>query len=171
MKFYNNFLIITCLAGLTFAGAGCSPIAKVVNPYDEDFNCKAPSDTGKCMDTPTAYLEARYPSTVQDDPDKYLDDGMRGNLAGNKKAELQATFPRPLQLKTESDPLPSKEDKRLKNISGLLDQPQAPILAPPKILRVLLLPYTGEGEELFMTRFVYVQVEKPQWILSKIREN
>jgi conjugal transfer pilus assembly protein TraV len=44
------------------------------------------------------------------------------------------------------------------------------MLQPPKILRVLLLPYKGEDNELFMTRYVYVKIEDSKWILTDLNE-
>ncbi len=167
MKPYN-ILFIIFLGFSVIITAGCAPMEKVVNPYDEDFNCKAPSDTGKCVDTPTAYLMARYPSPA-DDPDKYLDDGVRITATGNQVTGNNQATTTP-QSRIIVHPTLTVEDQRYKDISQILQQPKKPILAPPKILRVLLLPYTGEGDELFMTRFVYVQVEKSKWILSDIEE-
>ncbi len=50
--------------------------------------------------------------------------------------------------------------------SGLLKEPQTPIVAPPKVMRVLLLPYTGQENEFYMLRYVYFFVDKPRWILG-----
>lgn len=44
------------------------------------------------------------------------------------------------------------------------------MLNPPKILRVLLLPYKGENNELFMTRFAYLEIEPFQWVLTEVSE-
>jgi len=38
----------------------CGP---VLNPYNEDFKCRARDDAEECIDTPTAYKKARYPET------------------------------------------------------------------------------------------------------------
>lgn len=51
------------------------------------------------------------------------------------------------------------QDNRYKIVSGLLQEETKPLLQPPKILRVLLLPYKGEDEELFMSRYVYLKIE------------
>jgi conjugal transfer pilus assembly protein TraV len=50
--------------------------------------------------------------------------------------------------------------------SGLLKEPKTPIVAPPKVMRVLLLPYTGQENEFYMLRYVYFFVDKPHWILG-----
>jgi conjugal transfer pilus assembly protein TraV len=33
-------------------------------------------------------------------------------------------------------------------------------------MRVLLLPYKGEGGELFMPRYVYFMADDPRWIMG-----
>jgi conjugal transfer pilus assembly protein TraV len=118
--------------------AGCGP---VLNPYNEDFKCRAKDDAGECIDTPTAYQKARYPETetaVTPDP------------AETAQHELQ--------------------ENRYKIVSELLKEETKPLLQPPKILRVLLLPYKGEDEELFMSRYVYLKIEDSQWVLTDLEE-
>ena len=120
--------------------SACAPLENAVNPYEEKFKCRASDDTGKCIDTPNAYKEARYPDI--DDP----------------------------LVSDTSTPGLRKSDQRYQMVAGLLEEPQKPILQPPKIMRVLLLPYEGEGDELFMSRYVYLKVEDSGWILSNISE-
>ncbi|WP_319549529.1 TraV family lipoprotein [Desulfogranum marinum] len=113
----------------------------VLNPYNEDFKCQARNDMGECIDTPTAYKKARYPET---------------------------------QGKEGSSPLDSTQQETLNNrysiLAELLQEEKKPLLQPPKILRVLLLPYKGEGEELFMSRYVYLKIEDSKWILTDLTE-
>ena len=129
-------MTIVALLGLS----SCAPLENAVNPYEEDFKCRASDETGKCIDTPDAYKEARYPDIEE---------------------SLQPKHPTPGL---------SECDQRYQMVTGLLEEPQKPILQPPKIMRVLLLPYEGEGDELFMTRYVYLKVEESDWILSDISE-
>lgn len=112
----------------------------VLNPYNEDFKCQAKNDMGECIDTPTAYKKARYPEITEEG----------------------------------SSPPDSTQQEALNNryriLAGLLKEEKKPLLQPPKILRVLLLPYKGEGEELFMSRYVYLKVEDSKWILTDLIE-
>jgi conjugal transfer pilus assembly protein TraV len=120
--------------------SSCAPVKDVINPYNEDFKCRAKDDSGKCIDTPTAYQEARYPEAKQEQP-------------------------------TPGDAMKqAAQDKRYQILTELLQEPKKPVLQPPKILRVLLLPYQGEQEELFMTRFVYVKIEDSRWVLTDLAE-
>ena len=129
--------------------AGCGPI---LNPYEEHFKCKAPAEDGKCLDTPSAYLEARYPEPAP---------GTADTCADCPKGVLAATTP-PTTI--------SPHHARYRLLADLLEEPEKPLLRPPKILRVLMLPYEGESGELFMTRYVYLQVENGKWLLTEQKE-
>jgi len=94
--------------------AACAPVKDAINPYNEDFKCRAKDDAGKCIDTPTAYKEARYPEAKEGQPDPV--DSM------NRRPRTS----------------------RYQILTELLQEPKKPVLQPPKILRVLLLPYQGE---------------------------
>ena len=43
------------------------------------------------------------------------------------------------------------------------------MIAPPRVLRVLILPYKGSGD-LFMARYAYLQVEPANWVLTGVDE-
>jgi conjugal transfer pilus assembly protein TraV len=129
--FWILFIILPLLPG-------CGP---VLNPYEENFKCRAKDDTGECIDTPTAYQKARYPETEENVVPPNSDSAQR---------ELQ--------------------NSRYEIINDLLQEETKPLLQPPKIIRVLLLPYKGEDEELFMSRYVYLKIEDSQWVLTDIEE-
>jgi len=120
--------------------SACAPTKDIINPYNEDFKCRATDDEGKCIDTPSAYKEARYPQTAE-------------NKSSDADDELQAA-----------------QDSRYRILAELLQEPRKPLLQPPKVLRVLLLPYRGESDELFMTRYVYLKIEDAKWILTDLDE-
>lgn len=130
--------ILACLAVLVLV-SGCAGVKDAVNPYEENFRCKAKDSEGKCLDTPTAYKEARLP------------DGQAGEAASNA-SQVEA------------------QNSRYKALTDLLEAPETPVLNPPKILRVLLLPYKGENNELFMTRYAYLEIEPSQWVLTEVSE-
>ena len=129
--------ILACLTVLALV-SGCAGVKDAVNPYEENFRCKAKDSEGKCLDTPTAYKEARLP------------DGQRNENSNASQVEAQ--------------------NSRYKALTDLLEAPETPVLNPPKILRVLLLPYKGENNELFMTRYAYLEIEPSQWLLTEVSE-
>ena len=140
MKHCKIFPVLPALPLFLLLSA-CSPMQKAINPYEEDFKCRAPEDAGKCVDTPTAYKDARYPR---------LDDELLEPLGSRSRKEAL--------------------EHRYKTVAGLLREEKKPLLVPAKILRVLLLPYRGQDGELFMSRYVYVKIEDSQWILTDLSE-
>jgi len=61
----------------------------------------------------------------------------------------------------------SVDAARLERLATLLKEPRTPMIMPPRILRVLILPYKSDGD-LFMVRYAYLQVEAAQWVLTGI---
>lgn len=139
---------ICCSLLLLSLLSACSSVKDVVNPYEENFKCRAKDSEGKCVDTPTAYKDARYPAPVPEPGTP----PQAGGMPNINIAKLDA------------------QNSRYKTLASLLENPEAPMLNPPKILRVLVLPYKGDNNELFMTRYAYLEIEKAQWILTDIKE-
>ena len=52
--------LFSCLLVLALV-SGCAGVKDAVNPYEENFRCKAKDSEGKCVDTPSAYRGARLP--------------------------------------------------------------------------------------------------------------
>ena len=52
-----------------------------------------------------------------------------------------------------------------KKLAGLLDEPKTPLIAPPKVMRVLLLPYKND-KDLYMYRYAYFVVDDFRWVLD-----
>ncbi len=124
----------------------CASFKEVVNPYDEEFHCRAKDTEGKCVDTPTAYDDARHPEPTSTPGQIAVPDPSAG-------------------LKAEA------RDSQYRTITNLLENPKTPLINPPKILRVLILPYKGEKNELFMSRYAYLEIENASWVLTDIKEN
>jgi conjugal transfer pilus assembly protein TraV len=119
----------------------------VLNPYRSSFNCPR-TDKGKCVSVQNAYRESLNP---------LIGDGQNEARAGG--ATEEAGF-------TEA---PGEKDYRaalLGRLAGLLKEPETPMVAPPQVMRVLLLPYKGDGGELFMPRYAYFFVDRPSWVLD-----
>jgi conjugal transfer pilus assembly protein TraV len=129
----TSVLVLLCVSG-------CAGVKDAVNPYEENFRCKAKDSEGKCLDTPTAYREARLP------------DGQDIETNSINTSQVEA------------------QNSRYKALTDLLEAPETPVLNPPKILRVLLLPYKGENNELFITRYAYLEIEPSQWVLTEVSE-
>lgn len=139
MKKYLIFLVCLLLMG----AYGC---ASVVNPYSESFTCPL-MEEGKCVPIKEAYNESLKGYTLK--------------LEETKDAK---------NLTKEYDPVQESYRTALfDKLTKLLRDPKTPILAPPKIVRVMILPYQdSQGKEFYSTRYIYLVVEDPQWILQNI---
>ena len=118
--------------------AACSTAGNAINPYKSNFNCPY-KESGKCISMTGAYKESRVE---------------KAQPAGPGKAAI----------------LPSTGEKAYqegvyKKLSGLLDEPKTPLIAPPKVMRVLLLPYKNE-RDLYMYRYAYFVVDDFRWVLD-----
>jgi len=51
-------------------------------------------------------------------------------------------------------------------LAGMLNEPETPLVVPPKVMRVLLLPYEGRDAELYLFRYAYIFTDRPHWVLS-----
>jgi conjugal transfer pilus assembly protein TraV len=151
----------------------------MINPYQSDFSCP---DTfrGKCASVREVYLEdGTRKQKSRDDgtaeiPAAYADCasasvGEEGG--GTPPACLDSS---PVDAATGAPSTGNRDETNFNRyrsalydkFSGLLREPKTPVVAPPKVMRVLLLPYTGQDNEFYMLRHVYFFVDKPRWILG-----
>jgi conjugal transfer pilus assembly protein TraV len=189
MKIHAVILPLSLLAFLALL-SGCSGFKTVINPYEEDFRCRTRDDAGKCVDTPSAYKEARFPDTDSTSTDTVCTNAngekvpcpeTSGNQGGSQSEcrDVEgAIIPCPQTPDNITITKVSKaninqltaQNSRYKALTELLEEPDKPMLEPPKIMRVLMLPYKGESDELFMTRYVYLKLKDSQWVLTDISE-
>jgi len=150
------------LAGMLLM-SGCA----LLNPYESNFSCPE-SYNGKCVSVQTAYSEssggaARTKDVAADQPQENC-----GSESENHGACTET------RNELADSKLPSKENGALTKyraalfdkFTGLLKEPVTPVVAPPKTMRVLLLPYTGQDNEFYMLRYVYFFVDEPRWLLG-----
>ena len=52
-------------------------------------------------------------------------------------------------------------------MAGLLEEPDAPLVVAPKVMRMLFLPYRGAENELYMPRYTYFFVDEPRFVLGE----
>jgi conjugal transfer pilus assembly protein TraV len=156
MKLHYTFALLLPLSLLLLSG--CGGVGRVVNPYEEDFKCRTRDDAGKCISTPSAYKEARFPDADNASATNCTD--ANGDTAPCPPATPDASNIHQL----------TAQNSRYKTLTALLAEPEKPMLEPPKIMRVLMLPYKGENDELFMTRYVYLKLKESEWVLTDINE-
>lgn len=161
--------------------SGCA----FINPYDSEFSCPETSK-GKCVSVNRAYNDATANSTSHfgeaktDRSDEHKegenvpvveevcsqhspgDDSLSGNSACSKKAKSAD----PARESKETQNYNRYRSALYDKFGNLLKEPKTPIVAPPKTMRVLLLPYTGQENEFYMMRYVYFFVDNARWILG-----
>ena len=120
--------------------AGCSSI---LNPYSENFQCPL-MEEGKCVSVHTAYQESKESKV---------------NITLEEKSTSKALRSSALEE--------SYYDELFSKLTRLLKDPQTPLLVPPKVVRVMILPYQDvTGKEFYSARYVYIILEDPKWIIQ-----
>ncbi|WP_157039905.1 type IV conjugative transfer system lipoprotein TraV [Pelobacter propionicus] len=144
------------------AMGGCT----LLNPYESSFSCPETSN-GKCVSVQTAYKESAVgPGNPNDPvPEHKEDDCGTDNAAPGSCTDIKNTLSLNPQAR-ENAPYSRYQSALFEKFSGLLKEPVTPIVAPPKTMRVLLLPYTGQDNEFYMLRYVYFFVDEPRWLLD-----
>ncbi len=142
-----------------FMLSGCAAFT----PYESNFTCPK-TFNGKCVSTTTAYkesLEGRRKNRSEGGrPDK--------GSSENEVAEDQAT---PSDSKKGS-PEHTYFNALIDKLTGILKEPKAPVIAPPQVLRILVLPYQGENAVLYMPRYIYLIIDDAHWVLgNQLSEN
>lgn len=155
MKYLIQDKGIFVLIVLIFSLTGC---AGVMNPYSSDFNCPK-TYNGTCVSVSDAYHESLHAEVHQGDNgnDQALCDG----CSSEKEREEQSTYP-----VDETTQEHQYYEALYEELTGLIKEPVTPLIAPPKAMRVLFLPYKGNSDELYMYRYIYFFVDRQTWILG-----
>ena len=118
--------------------AACSTVGDTINPYKSNFNCPY-KESGRCISMTGAYDESRLDKSQPTDPAK----------EGLVPTSGEKTY----------------QEGVYKKLAGLLEEPKTPLIAPPKVMRVLLLPYKND-RDLYMYRYAYFVVDDFRWVLD-----
>lgn len=152
-------LFVFCLAFYGCAG--------ILNPYSDEFSCPK-TYKGKCVSIQKAYEESLDPNfkEPEDNSYRYELNKKKGCSGGdcNKKGGNIGVLSMDTSLTSDKGE-GAYLDSLYKKMSSLLKEPSTPLIVPPKIMRVLIFSYTGDGEDLFMPRYVYFMADKPKWML------
>ncbi|MEM4134370.1 MAG: TraV family lipoprotein [Candidatus Micrarchaeia archaeon] len=129
---------------------GC---ASTLNPYSGDFTCPQ-TESGKCV----SILEAYQESVGQ----------KRGTILSESSSANNTMMSNAVNEYSNYENLYSEAlFDRLKQV---LVNPKTPIIAPPKVIRIMVLPYTNGQKEFFDSRYIYLVVDDFHWVLHDIRE-
>jgi len=146
--------------GLLFLATGC---ASVFNPYDSEFQCPD-TDKGRCVGIPEAYEM----SVSGDDPKDTM-----GNASKDPWPVQDLTKAVPHGSNAQNGPTDMKYDylsNKYETMAALVGKPVTPLVVPPDVVRVLILSYTGDDNQLFGYRYVYFFATEPGWVISSGKE-
>ena len=158
-------LLSLTLASLTLPLGGCATVGSLMSPYSEKFSCKN-SDHGQCIHPENAYEDAIAGRAPRSDPavtrDKKL---LRSDGAADGG---QAATGVPSRGKTGPGAYSGYRDSVYRELQGLIDQPETPMLKPAQAVRILILPYADRQrpDRLYMPRYVYSILERPSWVVG-----
>lgn len=150
-----------CSAALLLAGvlplSGCATLGSAMSPYSEKFSCKN-DDHGQCIHPEKAYEDAAEGRASRSDPavtrDKIL---LKANQRGTAR-----------RGRSDADAYGDYRDSVYRELQGLIEAPEAPMLRPAQAVRTLILPYADRNrpDRLYMPRFVYSVLEPPSWVVG-----
>lgn len=157
--------MIPALAALS----GCASIGSLMSPYSEKFSCKN-SDHGQCIHPEKAYADAVADRPSRSDPAVTHDKALL--KAQGATAPPSAPSPPGRMGKAKAAAAPSAyagyRDGVYRELQGLIDAPVTPMLRPSRAVRTLILPYADRArpDRLYMPRYVYSLLDKPQWVIG-----
>lgn len=135
-----------------------SACQSVFNPYDDSFQCPDMNE-GTCTSIPNAYRQS-----IDGKP---LPDRECIECSENKDEEKL----------DESKSTPSKDsknlylEKRFEKLHALIGIDHPPIVVPPEVVRILVMSYTGNENEMFGFRYIYFFATDPSWLLTTTTED
>ena len=152
----------TMMLGLLSLG-GCAAVGSVMSPYPEKFGCKN-SDHGVCIAPDRAYQDAVAGRVSTSDP-AVTNDKTLLHAHGANPAPAAGRSP---HGKTPPPAFAGYRDSVYATLRGLLDQPATPMLKAPRTVRTLILPYADRQrpDRLYMPRYVYSILERPEWVVG-----
>ena len=115
-----HYVILPLLLLVPLSGCG-GLVGELVNPYKENFKCRTRDDAGKCIDTPSAYKDARFPDGVN------ASETSCTNASGDTIPCPPATTAE--SAKTNINQL-TAQNSRYKALTELMQEPDKPMLEP-----------------------------------------
>lgn len=162
-KYTTRILTVLFTLGVGITMTGCGTVGSALNPYKEDFRCKTPDDAGNCVDTKTAYDDAKGIISLGNNKGKGKNNADCVDCEKDGQQERKNNWDK--KSATSNTGEAAYQDAQYQKLAELLEQPQTPIMKPPKLMRVLVLSYQGP-DELYMPRYTYMKVEEAKWVFG-----
>lgn len=150
-----------CSAALLLCGvlplSGCATLGSAMSPYSEKFSCKN-DDHGQCIHPEKAYEDAAQGRASRSDPAVTRDKAL---LKANQRSATRRD-------RGDVGAYGSYRDSVYRELQGLIEAPDTPVLRPAQAVRTLILPYADRNrpDRLYMPRFVYSVLETPSWVVG-----
>lgn len=160
----SRLLPLTLLAAAMPLG-GCATVGSLMSPYSEEFSCKN-SDHGQCIHPEKAYEDAVAGRTPRSDPTVTRDKKLLRSDGASDGGQAAAGMPS--RGKAGPGAYSGYRDSVYRELQGLIDQPETPMLKPSQAVRTLILPYADRQrpDRLYMPRYVYSILERPSWVVG-----
>ena len=150
------------VASAAFAASMLASLSacSILAPYDSEFQCERSRDFGKCTDVAGAYSEALGGEG----------DARQGGDS-KKKSQDKARNDERAASKAADPALARANITRYKaaeygELASIIEQPVTPIVAPPKLLRTLVVAYATPEKTLYLPRYVYYFVTDGNFVLG-----
>jgi len=143
--------------------SGCTTLGSALSPYSEKFSCKN-NDHGQCIHPDRAYADAVAGVTSHSDPAVTNDRKLLRRAREQNKTAVGSRR----RSDREAGPYLGYRDSVYRELQGLVDAPVTPMLRPGRTIRTLILPYADRErpDRLYMPRYVYSILERPQWVVG-----
>ena len=143
--------------------SGCTALGSAMSPYAEKFSCKN-DDHGQCIHPEKAYEDAAQGRISRSDPAVTRDKKLLKE--GKSPAHSPAGTRR--GRSGNADAYGTYRDSVYRELQGLIEAPETPMLRPGRAVRTLILPYADRNrpDRLYMPRFVYSVLETPSWVVG-----
>jgi len=152
---------------------GCGAI---LNPYKDDFSCPD-QDKGKCIKVEGAYkesLQKKKINTLNEKENKAACEKCRKEAKNNNVSEdTYCTACSTSETdKSGNNRRPTESSETMyqravnKKLATMLKARNTPLIAPPQVMRVLVLPYRGDMNELYMMRYIYLLIDDSKWVVG-----
>jgi conjugal transfer pilus assembly protein TraV len=137
--------------------AGCTALGSVLSPYSETYSCKN-TDHGQCVDPAQAHADAVAGVSSRSNPGVTNDKAL---LSAQKRRRTRGQ-------RATAGAYVGYQDSVYRELQGLIDAPETPMLRPGRTIRTLILPYADRArpDRLYMPRFVYSILDRPQWVVG-----
>ncbi|SEJ92248.1 conjugal transfer pilus assembly protein TraV [Sphingobium sp. AP50] len=144
--------------------SGCASIGSLMSPYSEKFSCKN-NDHGQCIHPDQAYADAVAGRLSHSDPTVTADSRLLKKQVTADRAGMQAGKS---SVRARPAAYQGYRDSVYRELQGLIEAPVTPMLRPSRAVRTLILPYADRArpDRLYMPRYVYSLLDKPQWVIG-----